>query len=223
MVSDIIDSLSNEDDVTKPLLKTLAFARRIGNDDLAKWVSNELNGYSGGEPLPSYRYCKTSVLGVMGHGAHNITPESSLPLTCFDKEFQQMLMKKPFNESIAGLVALTKTTNQYIGKEFAADMCRFLTDQAQKNGCRFSVISCRQLVLISEIIGVITIIKTKLLELLLEVEKDYPTINPLTADDDTKQQINSTVNQYLGNIYNISSSGDGTILNTGNDNQMEIS
>lgn len=87
----------------------------------------------------------------------------------------------------------------------------------------FSVLSCRQLVLISEIIGVITIIKTKLMELLLEVEKDYPSLNALTADEKTKQQLNTIVSQHIGDIYNINSSGNGNILNTGNDNQMEVS
>lgn len=91
MVSDIIDSLSSEDDVTKPLLKTLAFAGRIGNNELAKWVSNELNGYIGGEPLPSYRYCKATVLGVMGHGDYNVTPDGALPITCLIKNFSKCL------------------------------------------------------------------------------------------------------------------------------------
>jgi len=219
MISDIIDSLLINNDFTTALFKTLTFARRIGNSDLADWVSRELNGY-GKVTLPSYRYCKTSVLAVMGHGDNNITPESPLPMSCFSKEWQAMIMKKPFNESIASLEVLTKSDGQYIGKEFAADMCKFLTAEANKKGCRFSIISCRQLVTISEITGLITAAKTQLLELLLQIEQEYPLANPLIATPDEKRIINETINNHISHIYNINTSGDGGIINTGSDNDI---
>jgi hypothetical protein len=78
MISDIIESLLADSELTKPLLKTLVFARRIGNEDLASWVSNELNGYPDSKNLPGYRFAKTNVQGVMSQNGQR-TQLVSLP------------------------------------------------------------------------------------------------------------------------------------------------
>lgn len=221
MVTKIIDELASEDDLTKPLLKTLIFARRIGNQELATWVSRELNGYADGEVLPDYRYARTTVSGVMSQNGR-VTGVVSLPLSCFGDNVAEMLMRKKFPESIAMLEDIVKTSREsrYIGKDFAADMLRFLTQEAKRNGCNFIVVSCRQMVAISEVTSINTIIRTKLLELLLKVESEFPKVEASSVDDEAKSKINSTVNVMMGNIYNIHSAGDQNKINTGDKNDF---
>ncbi len=132
-------------------------------------------------------------------------------------------MKKGFAESISMLEELIKNTeDKYLGKDFPADMLQFLTQQARKNGCNFSVVSCRQLVMLSEVAGIKTSITTKLLELLLQIEKEYPIIDKINENPELKSSLNTTVNNFMGTFYHIQSSGDGNIVNTGNHSDINF-
>jgi len=221
MIDAIIESLTEEDDLTKPLLKTLVFANRIENTDLSDWVSKELNGYKELDNLPDYRCAKTSVTGVMRQNGQ-LTRNVSLPLSCFGEITAKMLIEKRFPESISVIEGMIKFADgPYIGRDLSADILQYLSQEAQKNGCRFQVISCRQLVLVSELSSINTVIRTKLLNLLLQIEKKFPKVNEVNKDPSLKSEINSTVNYYMGTIYNINSSGDQNVVNTGDDSSIQ--
>jgi len=221
MINAIIESLTDDDDLTKPLLKTLVFAKRIENKELADWVSKELNGYSDSENLPDYRYAKTSVTGVMRQNGR-LTNNVSLPLSCFGDKTAEILMKKRFPDSISAIEGMIKFADgAYIGRDFPADFLQYLTQQAQKNGCKFQVISCRQLVMISELSSINTVIRTKLLNLLLQIEREFPKVDEVNKNPELKSELNSTINYYMGSIYNIHSSGDQNIVNTGDASSMQ--
>ena len=221
MINAIIESLTDDDDLTKPLLKTLVFAKRIENTELADWVSKELNGYSISDNLPDYRYAKTSVTGVMMQNGQ-LTNNVSLPLSCFGEKIAEILMKKRFSDSISAIDGMVKFADgPYIGSDFAADFLQHLTQQAQKNGCKFQVVSCRQLVMVSVLSSINTVIRTKLLNLLLQIEKEFPKVNEVNKDPELKSELNSTVNYYMGSIYNIQSAGDQNIVNTGDASSMQ--
>jgi hypothetical protein len=228
MVTDIINSLSAEDSLIKSLHQTLIFARRVGNKELANWVLKELNGY--GEKLndtkhillPAYRYVRHVVVGVMRQNGR-LTRETSLPLTCFGRELETGLSQGLFDESLATLEGIVKNSeNQYIIKILAADFCSGLTQQAKLNGHNFEVISCRQIVTISQVIGIVTAIKTTLLELLLSIESQYSSVDVLSTNTNTNIQVNKIINNYMGQVYNITTSGNGILVNTGNDCKLMI-
>jgi len=228
MVTELIDLLSKEDSLVKPLLQTFTFARRIGNEELAGWALNELNGYQNtnnhydDKNLPSYRFVRHNMVGVMRQNGR-LTKETSLPLSCFGDILEEKLSRRIFDESIATLEGMVKNSdNQYIIKVLPADFCSGLTQQAKANRHSFEVISCREIVGIPEVAGIIIAIKTKLLDLLLAIERQYPSIDIMSPNFNTKSQLNTTVNYYMGQIYNISSSGIGSLVNTGNDNNNTI-
>ena len=220
MVSDIIELLSSEDELTKPLLKTLVFSKRIENEELSDWLMKELNGYGNDDTLPDYRFARTTLQCVLKQNGQN-TKSVALPLSCFNQDTRDVLMKKPFGESVSALEAvLSNKNNQYIGKNFAADMLQSLSNEAKKNGHNFTVVSCQQTVSIIELRSILISVRTKLLDLLLKLEKE--TIDPqsLSTNNKLKSEINTTINYFMNEIYNIKNDGNDNIINTGNNNKI---
>ncbi|NQX53661.1 hypothetical protein HQN86_08555 [Pedobacter panaciterrae] len=219
MVSEIIDALTSEDDLTKPLLKTMVFAKRIGNNELTDWAKKELNGYSPEETIPYYRFARTSVLAVMKQSGR-LTKEVALPLSCFNDDTVKILIKRRFDHSVGQLQDIVNrhSGNGYIGQGFAADVLKALSNEAKTNKYDFEVVKCNQLVATSELKGMTTIIRTKLLDLLLKLEEDFSQVDEKGADRNTKAQIGSTINYFIGDIYQIENKGDNATINTGNGN-----
>ena len=222
MIENLIETLSTEEDLSKPLLKTLVFARRMGNEYLANWVLQELNGYDLSDTLPNYRYGKASLSATLKQKGQ-LTNPVSLPLVCFSKETVNVLVKKPFFGSVSVLEAIcSDKNNKYIIDEYAADMLQSLSQEVRNNGHDFSVINCRQIVAVAEIKGIFISIKTKLLDLLLRIEKDFPDLDVVKSEKEEKSDINQVINYFINEIYSITNVGDKNVINTGNDTSVSV-
>jgi hypothetical protein len=86
LFDEIIDLLSdNSGSLTDALLKTKVLMHKIGHKELAGWVSDELNGYPEGKPVPPYRVVHARLVGTLQNAAfvyHDQTlPTSHLPAT----------------------------------------------------------------------------------------------------------------------------------------------
>ena len=61
-------AINPETDVTDLLRMCMILAARLKNEDLRKWVSQELNGYKPPADLPSYRIVKSGSFGTFTDG-----------------------------------------------------------------------------------------------------------------------------------------------------------
>lgn len=220
MVTDIIDTLSDDTkSLTTPLLKVKVLATRIGNETLLKWVNNELDGYKTSDELPEYRQAKAIPRGNIRQGYYqeqNVT----LPITIFGEKIAKRLVKFPLDQGVKALESIaTGESGDTMAKQYGADFCAFLTGAARKNGQSIEITHAWTQIHVSEVVQTLSEIRNKLLDLLLELEKQYPNL-----DKDLKEnKVDKTqVNQTIVNIMNtFNTSGDGNIVNTGNNNTFK--
>src|SRR5690554_4053363 len=73
-ISSIVDQLTISDSpLATPLLETKVLATRIKNDELLKWVNQEIEGYNEDAILPNYRIVPSILKGSYINGRTKFT------------------------------------------------------------------------------------------------------------------------------------------------------
>ncbi len=224
MISKIIAELADKNQpLSIPLLKLKVVAKRIKNDSLYDIVSKELEGYPQGSDIPEYRMAPASSYASIQQN-WNIHYNQPLPLTIFEESIRNMLTKFPVTQGIEALENIAKgDKNGTIIKEFGADFSTYLTSKANKKGADFIFGDVRMSTSVIQIVDIISKIRNKFLDLVLSIESDFPKIDdiinePLNDDNEIKTK----TNQYMAQI-NITNSGDGNVINTGNASEINAS
>jgi hypothetical protein len=221
-ISEIINLLSDDDQsLVKPFLKAQIFAKRVGNVGLYNWVVQELNGYEIESELPSYRKAKCNHFAVLKQNGQ-YTAEQSLPLASFSEEVQSMLLKYSVFNSIKSLEGIVMTDPKgALYRPYDVGFCQMLSNDLKREGLGFGVYSLRTHVQVFELVEVLTNIRSKLLELVLELEEDFPNIDiELETRVIDKQAVNQTINFYMNKKIKITTTGDGNTINTGDNSTV---
>lgn len=221
-ISEIINLLSDDrQSLVTPFLKAQIFAKRIGNGFLYNWVIQELNGYDIKSELPSYRKAKSNDFAVLKqYGRYS--NEQSLPLLSFSEEIRSMILHYRVFDSIKSLEEIVSTNPKgAIYKPYDAGFCQMLSNDLKKQGLTFEVHSLRTHVQVFELVGVLTNIRSKLLELMLELEDDFPNIDSeLETRTVDKEAVNQIINIYMDKKIKIITKGDGNTVNTGDNSTV---
>jgi|GEM_PF-1561530 len=216
MIKEIVDLLSDDtNSLSIPLLKTKVFASRIGNKDLSQWVSQEINGYSVDEEIPDYRLAKTTNLCTLSRG-YNIQQNQTLPLSVFDEDMAAKLLHYRFEQGVKALEDVASGKHgDTLAKNYGADFSAMLSRHAMENGAQFRITDVRTLVHINEATNALGKIRSKLLDLLLSLEEQYPDLDKeIEKNQINKEEISQTISRAMTQI-NIHTSGHGNIINTG--------
>lgn len=223
MISKIIAELADKDiPLSTPLLKLKVIAKRIKNETLSAIVSKELDGYTPEDDLPTYRMAHANSFATIQQG-WDMHYDQPIPHTIFDDKLKDMFTKFPFYQGIEVLENLAKEAgNDSIAKVFGVDFGTFITNEANKAGVDFKFGDIRITTNKSQVIGIIGKIRNKLLDLLLALESDFPDIdNMIKTPLNDNNEISTKTNQYMAQI-NITTSGDGNIINTGSGNELNV-
>ncbi len=218
IIEQLIDDLSNsENSLTNPLLKTKILATRIGNEKLMKWTNDELSGYKE-EVLPKYRLAKSNIICTMQQG-YDVYENVQLPLMVFEKNLIDSLIQYKCNDSIQTLENLEREKkNEIIYKDLGPDMCAYMTKLANKAGQNFAIMTMKVVVQVSQITQVLSEVRAKLLDFMLQLEKDVPNLDDLMKN---KLNVKENVNEKIEKIYYqtiINTSGFGNTITTGEGN-----
>lgn len=220
IIEHIIDELSDsEKSLTNPLLKTKVLATRIGNEELMKWVNDELSGYKENE-LPPYRLGKPHITCTMQQG-FNTYENVPLPLMAFEKKFIDGLLKFRFNDGIQTLENQERENrNGSIYKDFGPDVCAYMTEKAIEAGQTFTIYTMRLIVHVSQITQVLAEVRAKLLDFMLKLEKEVPNLDELIKN---KLDVKEKLNEKIEKIYHqtiINTSGFGNTITAGEGNSI---
>jgi hypothetical protein len=222
MIESIIEILTENKSLTSALLKTQVLATRLDNDNLRNWVTQELQGYKISDNLPDYRHVRSNPKADLDDGMH-YQANSPLPTTILPPNFSELLLKfRLYN----GVQSLEQTASgeygDYLSKEFAEDFSNRLSKEIQKNGYQLSVHNVKMLTHISEVSQALGEIRSRLLELMLKLEKQYPSLEKdLKKENFDKNPVNQKIIQIM-NQTNITTTGDSNIVNTGNNNTFNV-
>lgn len=189
------------------LLKLKVLAHKLKNRELATFVDSELNGYE--NEVPTYRIYKGTLMGTIENRAYKRT-QVTLATLHLKKHGLENLTQCEFPEKISELIELAKQEEFY--KTIPPELYQILSEPI---GNGYVVTNAYVPIGKSFIVGILSIIRSKLLDLMFEMEDKFNSAelenlfeNPTKEQQDT---INPVINKFIQNIFN---SYDGSTQNT---------
>ena len=195
--SKIIKQLANNEiTVATALNRLLIIASDIESDELYSWVDNELNGYERSDDLPDYRKVDVPSFRYSGiNGSFQVT-NYPLPIQYFDKSTRDTIIPVNIYDSIDNLCNIaSQTTNQGRIRDLTG-----LAGEIYKNiGIQCSRIE--QVITVDVYRDIVNKIKTKLLKVLIALDKAYGCLDELDIDISSKTEEEvKTINKQIINI-----------------------
>lgn len=202
LLDDVIEQAS-DGDAAAMLRKLMIVAHRLGAESLLSWVKGELNGYSDAESLPDYRGplnvgVQAVIVGPGGGKGTNTLSSHGIP-----DEFDA-LFKVWFTEPLAVLEGLAKSKK---GVNFPWDptIVGLYNGWIQNGSVPFipywGVYSAHKAVPQASVMGIIDVVRTKALELALDLQAEYPDAGEKGGPTVENPDVQATVTTIVNNIY----------------------
>lgn len=211
LVSQIINDLvDDQKSLNSALLKTKVLASRIQNAELMVWVNNELSGYKNFEDLPEYRKnIFNDLKGSFLNGRMKYS-NTQIPTAGLDEDFEKKLRSTEFMDSITALEKLIKSEkSSTLTSAIRAEIAALIEDNWQNMGNPYlQIVSVYRVISKNSIVEVISNVRNKLLDFMLEIDGKFGDITEITDLRMKKEEVSSIVNNTI--IH-----GDGNVLNTG--------
>lgn len=216
-------------DLGSILLKLRFLASRLGSENLEEWVKFESEGYPKDVPVPNYRIVglnyRGTFSGPMGSGIQN----AQIPPYVIKKHAGEHWVNYEIRESIAAVDALAKSClegDSSIGIN-ASNLILLLQGKIYEGYAFNDIDASISPTAISEIQQSV---KSKILELTLEIEKCVPNAVNVTFGNRAHESVNSEKIQQIsqqiiyGNVNSIiSATGNSVIslnINQGNSEEL---
>ena len=173
------------------LFKCQRLAARLGSSEFREWVSRELEGYEGVESLPPYRTIGATslgeIMGPLGSGASNmpipVVPDMPEKILRFTREVE-------LRHSVAELESLVAgKENEGLRFPWPMELVQAYSPKVVHPGSQ--LVAVDRIVSASAIRGTLSKIRRRLLEFILEIERDVPgaRTTELVADQATGKQV----------------------------------
>lgn len=199
---------SNQTSLDVVLSRLIIIASDIEDIKLQEWALNELNGYSKNENVPEYRQLQGELI-YSGINGHLMVNKLHLDIGFLDKDFQEIVLQ-PFVVSNGISLLLSGLEN---GEIFSKDMT-FLSSQVYKNSATITgAIQATNIALVfnkAQIQNIISNVRTKLLQIFLELDKNYGNLDELDVSQqiDDIDSVKQTIHQIIYQDNSITNSGE---------------
>lgn len=215
IINDLIDQNSS---LNGALLKTKVLAKRLENEELLNWVNYEISGYPNDSQLPEYRKNIWNALkGNMLNGRMKYT-DIEIPTAGLNKELEKILRYTNFKESVTSLENLSEQSNT-LTSPIRSEVMAYIQENWRNMGNPYlNLISCYKIISKSNILSILSNVRNKLLDFMLALEKEFGTETEIQDLRVKNQEITRLVNHTI-----INNSGEGNTINTGNNNEFNIS
>ena len=227
LLQEVIDDLVNTDkSLSAALMKLNYFGRLIKNQELVDYAQCELNGYRDSEVnIPSYRRTIGTLYIDMQMYTHRHSGQ--LPVSMIEEPFRTALKYVYVREGIAAIEKLAresegKDSSGHIETPLPMEMLHILQNPARKlykSDARVDVIGARLAGNASIVVEIPNAIRTKLLDFVMSIAENFG-YNIEIESFNKKAEINNQTIIHQMNTT-ITTSGDGNVINTGNENQIE--
>ena len=226
LLQEVIDDLVNTDkSLSAPLMKLNYFGKLVKNQDLVEYTNSEINGYKTQEEnIPSYRRTIGTLHIDMQMYIHRHSGE--LPVSMLDEPFRTRLRYVYIKEGIAAIEKLAKESENNLGGQIMTilpmEMLHILQKPARllyKSNTRVDVIGARLDGNSNVIVEIPNAIRTKLLDFVMSIAENFGYDVEIETFNKKSEINNQTIIHQMNNTIN--NSGDGNIINTGNENQIE--
>ena len=161
--------------IEEGLERLLIISYPLDNKDIKSWIVNELNGFSAPDRIPSYRKNPSYEIKYSGINGPFKVDNQILPFGCLPNSLIDEINKITINENIS-FVQNNTVENHYAGMNLM---------QYAKTVYDNSGIQCYNIRLIinaSSFVKIISNVKTKLILILLELEKQFGNLDNLDIE-----------------------------------------
>ena len=122
LFDEIVTLLSDgKGSLTDVLLKTKILMHKIGHQELAEWVNDELNGYPEGKQVPPYRIVHSRLVGHLQNIAY-VNSNVGLPTAHLSEKMRKNFQENEMRQSISVIEHLANNSEGHlkvpIGPEF---------------------------------------------------------------------------------------------------------
>jgi hypothetical protein len=227
LLQEVIDDLVNtEKSLSAALMKLNYFGRLIKNQGLVDYTQCELNGYRDSkENIPSYRRTIGTLNIDMQIKTHHHSGQ--LPVSMIEEPFRTALKYVDVKEGIAAIEKLaresdSKDSSGQIITPLPMEMLHILQSPARKlykSDARVDVIGARLAANASIVIEIPNAIRIKLLDFVMSIAENFGYNIEIESFNKKAEINNQTIIHQMNSTIN--NSGDGNIINTGNENQIE--
>ncbi len=193
IIEDLVNPQSKLSDI---LLQVQVLAFKIENDKLKTWTINELNGFAGKE-RPDYRRIPCNPQGnlVQNTGLQVWTKNNFfLPVEYLDEEYWKQLMSMELDASVSQLEKMVED-----GGHYQVNIPHAVYSQFNKVLDPWFVDSAWLSISINSIEGILSKIKSTLLNFLLELHAEFGSSDNLSIME-KKKEVGKIFDKTIGNI-----------------------
>lgn len=207
----IKDIVNNNVNIVTTLKRLSVLVYGLNNSEILNWINCEISGYPENEYFPSYRKIRGSVKGYYSRNDRT-WKDNFIPLV------EEISMKDKENiiefKIREGIAALNELSNQYgeiCYKHITPDLFHII---AKYSGDRDIVIKSARVVIDKHIIiGILSNVEKRILDILLMLEQEFGCLDDLdidtsSKDNDAIKKFNEKINVIIYNNNSISI-GDG--------------
>lgn len=186
-------AIDPETNVTDLLRMCMILAARLKNEELRKWISQELNGYKSSDDLPGYRIVKSGSFGTFTDG-YRIWNNWQISTFQVPEEFHKYIDTTYFLHRMEVL--------SHMVEHAEGDSIKFVWDKTvafvvgKYNLPECECLGAYKSVPVSVIAAIIDTVKTRILEFVLEIEKEDPNIG------ETSGEAPHITSERVRNIFN---------------------
>lgn len=227
LLQEVIDDLVNTDkSLSAALMKLNYFGRLIKNQELVDYTQCELNGYKEkAENVPAYRRTIGTLYIDMQMYIHRHSGQ--LPISMLEEPYRTSLSYVYVREGIAAIEKLVRESESsdsggQIVTPLPMEMLHILQIPARKlykSDVRVDVIGARLAGNASIVVEIPNAIRTKLLNFVMSIAENFGYDIEIESFNKKAEVNNQTIIHQMNTT--ITNSGDGNVINTGNENQIE--
>lgn len=191
------DAVSGKESIENILLRLKVILSDLDNENIMNWVNGELEGYKDKENIPSYRVLKGNITGTYLVNFTTQYTDAPVPLDfLISKEKIEELREIKMTDGISTIHNILQGENR---EDYAfvipTAYCHVISkDNLQIAGMRVKVAS-------NQLDGIVSRVKSKLVEVIIELEKEFENLDEL--DIRFQMEGNESAKQVIYNIENI--------------------
>lgn len=184
------------------LRKCKVLAARLGSQEFENWIDNELNGYKNLDELPSYREFRVrsygDFVGAFGRQGKNLP----IPLEVFPEEIRDYVETMKLAMAISSLASLAEP-EEGLRESWPPEVIRIMGDKIYED---MNCLSAWKALSRAALIGVLDTVRTRILNFVLQIEKDYPDAGeaPINSTPVPEERVSQVFNTYIsGTVQNL--------------------
>ena len=162
----------------------MVITNSLENEELNDWIEGELNGYSNSDDIPDYRKNIRYIIRYSGINGSFQVNNNVLPESLFTKEIKEALRSRVITSGI-------KTIEKAVSGEFnvSFDLIELAPIVYKKSDYMITCMKLEQVIDKTSFLEILSNVKTKLISILLRLEKEFGNLDNLDIDVGLKNDI----------------------------------